>query len=172
MPVRLVLWRRPRPRGRSQRLDITKLALWEPPFILDENTRPPADTPTTYNELVTAGRRGDAVEFFMAKVVGLPPEFVAQARTSPWWPAQEVLAHTLAYDATVIGDYSLPTDRAASVKTPTLVLAGGASFPWMSETAEALADVIPDAQTRTREGQTHDVSADAMAPALTEFFSA
>jgi hypothetical protein len=64
---------------------IRKLALWEPPFILDDGrARPPADTARTYSELVAAGRRGDAVEFFMAQVVGLPPEFVAQARSAPW----------------------------------------------------------------------------------------
>lgn len=49
-------------------LAITKLALWEPPFIVDDSRpRPPADTARTYTELVSAGRRGDAVEFFMAK---------------------------------------------------------------------------------------------------------
>lgn len=152
-------------------LAITRLALWEPPYIVDDSRpRPPADTAKTYTELVAAGRRGDAVEFFMAKVVGLPPEFVANARTQPWWPAQEALAHTLAYDATVMGDYSLPTERAASVTTPTLVLAGGSDFPWMRDTARALANAIPGAQTRFLEGQGHNVAAEVLAPALVEFF--
>jgi len=152
---------------------ITKVALWEPPFILDDTRpRPPADTAKTYTELVAAGRRGDAVEFFMAKVVGLPPEFVAQARTAPWWPAQEALAHTLAYDATIMGDYSLPTERVASVTVPTLVIDGGASFEWVGETAQALADILPHGQRRTLEGQTHDVAAEAIAPVLEEFFAA
>jgi pimeloyl-ACP methyl ester carboxylesterase len=152
-------------------LAIKKLALWEPPYILDESRRPPADTARTYTELVSAGRRGEAVEYFMGKVVGLPPEFVAQARNAPWWPAQEALAHTLAYDATIMGDYSLPTERLASVTTPTLVIDGGASFPWMGETAQALADVLPDARHRTLEGQTHDVAPEALAPVLVEFFA-
>jgi hypothetical protein len=151
-------------------LAITKLALWEPPFILDESRRPPADTATTYNELVSAGRRGDAVEFFMAKVVGMPPEFVAGARTQPWWPAQEALAHTLAYDATIMGDYSLPTERAAAVTAPTLVMDGGASFAGMGETAQALADTLPDGQRRTLEGQSHDVDPAVLAPTLIKFF--
>ena len=112
-------------------LAITKLALWEPPFIVEGRPRPPADTARIYTELVAAGRRGDAVEYFMANVVGLPPEFVAEAMKAPWWPAQEALAHTLAYDATIMGDYSLPTERAASVMVPTLVIDGGASFPWI-----------------------------------------
>ena len=151
-------------------LAITKLVLWEPPYILDESRRPPAVTARTYTELVAAGRRGDAVEYFMTKVVGLPPEFVAQARNAPWWPAQEALAHTLAYDATIMGDYSLPTELLASVTTPTLVIDGGASFPWMSETARAIAGVLSDARRRTLEGQTHDVAPEAIAPVLVEFF--
>jgi pimeloyl-ACP methyl ester carboxylesterase len=152
-------------------LPISKLALWEPPFILDENARPPTDQVEQYTQMIAEGRRGDAVEYFMTKVVSMPAEFVAQARTQPWWPAQEALAHTLAYDAIIMGDYSLPTERAASVKAPTLVIAGGADYPWMRETAQALADAIPDGQTRTLEGQGHNVDPALLAPALVEFFA-
>ena len=153
-------------------LPIMKLALWEPPFILDESARPPANPVESYNELGAAGRRGDAGEVFMTTVGGMPAEFVAEARNAPWWPAQEALAHTLAYDATIMGDYSLPTERAASVKAPTLVIAGGRDFPWMRATAQALADALPDGQTRTLEGQGHDVDPAVLAPALVEFFEA
>jgi pimeloyl-ACP methyl ester carboxylesterase len=151
---------------------ITKLALWEPPYIPDGFPRPPADTAKIYSDLVAQGKRGDAAEFFMAKVVGMPPEFVAQARNAPWWPAQEALAHTLAYDATIMGDYTLPTGRVREVTIPTLVLDGGASFPFMAPTAQAVAENLPNGQRRTLEGQGHDVAAEALAPALVEFFTA
>jgi pimeloyl-ACP methyl ester carboxylesterase len=154
----------------SAGLDITKLALWEPPYIPEGTPRPPADTARTFTELVDAGRRGDAVEHFMSKVVGLPDEFVAQARNAPFWPQQEALAHTLAYDATIMSDYSMPVDKASSVKVPTIVMAGTASFPWMAVTARALAETLPDGELRLLEGQTHDVPPDVMATALTEFF--
>jgi pimeloyl-ACP methyl ester carboxylesterase len=150
---------------------ITKLALWEPPYFLEGNpARPPLDTARTYRELVAAGRRGDAVEYFMTKVVGMPAEFAAQARQAPWWPSQEALAHTLAYDATIMGDYSLPTEHVAAVRVPTLVLVGGASFPFLKETAQAIVDHLPNGQLRTLEGQEHNVAPEAMAPALTAFF--
>jgi pimeloyl-ACP methyl ester carboxylesterase len=152
-------------------LGITKLALWEPPFILDETRRPPTDQVAQYDKMIAEGRRGDAVEYFMTKVVGMPADFVAQARNAPFWAAQEALAHTLAYDATIMGDYSVPTERAASVKAPTLVMAGGADFPWMRETAQALADALPDAETRTLEGQGHNVDPAVIAHALVEFFA-
>jgi pimeloyl-ACP methyl ester carboxylesterase len=152
-------------------LPVAKLALWEPPFILEgSRPRPPADTARVYRELVAQDRRGDAVEYFMAQVVGLPPEFVAFARSQPWWPAQEAIAHTLAYDATVMGDYSLPADVAVSITTPTLVVAGGEDFSWMRETAKALGKTIPNAEVRILEGQQHNVDPTVLAPALVEFF--
>ncbi len=152
-------------------LPIRKLALWEPPFVIDESRRPPADTAKVYTDLVAAGRRGDAVAYFMSKVVGLPDEFVAQARNAPFWQEQEALAHTLAYDAAVMADYSVPTQRAAQVTTPTLVIAGGADFPWMPETARRLADAVPNGETRRLEGQGHNVDPAVLAPVLKDFFA-
>jgi pimeloyl-ACP methyl ester carboxylesterase len=149
---------------------IRKLAMWEPPFLPEGAPHPPADTAQTFTDLVEAGRRGDAVEFFMAKVVGLPPEFVQGARQAPFWAQTEALAHTLAYDATVMGDYSIPAEKAASVKVPTIVIAGGADFPWMPETAQTLAAAMPNGETRRLEGQGHDVDPAVLAPVLIEFF--
>src|SRR5215813_15406322 len=47
---------------------ITKLALWEPPYIPEGFPRPPADTPKIFADLVAQGKRSDAVAFFVAKV--------------------------------------------------------------------------------------------------------
>lgn len=151
-------------------LSITKLALWEPPFIPEGYPRPPDDQVAQYERMVAEGRRGDAAEYFMTKVVGMPAEFVAKARTEPWWPSQEALAHTLAYDARIMGDYSLPIERASSVEVPTAVFAGGADMPWMRETAAALANALPNGEVHYLDGQGHDVDPAVLAPALEEFF--
>jgi pimeloyl-ACP methyl ester carboxylesterase len=153
-------------------LPVARLALWEPPYSVNGRPDLPADTASVYRELVDAGRRGDAVEYFMAKVVGLPPEFVAGARQSPWWPQQEALAHTLAYDATVMGDYTLPVEVAKAIQVPTLIIDGGASFGFMGETADAIARLIPGARRQTLEGQEHNVDPAVLARALIEFFAA
>jgi pimeloyl-ACP methyl ester carboxylesterase len=71
-----------------------------------------------------------------------------------------------------MGDYSIPKDRAASVKVPTMVIAGGADFPWMRQTAETLAAALPDGQVRILVGQGHDVDPGVLAPVLREFFKA
>lgn len=150
---------------------VSALAMWEPPYFVDDSyPRPPADQVQQYETMLAEGRRGDAAEYFMTKVVGLPAEFAAFARTQPWWAAQEALAHTLPYDAKVMGDYSLPTERAATVTVPTIVIDGSASMPFMAATANALAEVLPHGQRRTLEGQQHDVDPSALAPVLIEFF--
>jgi pimeloyl-ACP methyl ester carboxylesterase len=156
----------------AESVPVTKLALWEPPFVPEGVPRPPEDQVSQYETMIAEGRRGDAVEYFMTKVIGMPPEVVAGARTQPWWAVTEALAHTLAYDARIMGDYSIPKDLAASVKVPTMVIAGGADFPWMRQTAETLAAALPDGQVRILEGQGHDVDPGVLAPVLSEFFNA
>jgi pimeloyl-ACP methyl ester carboxylesterase len=127
---------------------VTKLALWEPPYIDDPAARPPSDTVETYERLVAEGRRSDAVEYFTAKVVGLPPEFVAFAKTQPFWAAQEKIAHTLAYDGRIMGDYSIPVEKAKDVTQPTIVVAGESSFPFFLQTVAVLATRSPTASRR------------------------
>jgi dienelactone hydrolase len=97
--------------------------------------------------------------------------FAGSAGTQSCWAGQEAIAHTLAYDARIMGDYSIPTETAASVKAPTLVLADGADMPFMRESTQALADAIPDGQVRYLEDQRHDVDPTVLVPALKEFFS-
>ena len=152
-------------------LAVTKLALWEPPYIGEGRPRPAEETASIYRKFVAEGKRGDAVEYFMAKVVGMPAEFVGFARSQPWWPAQEALAHTLAYDAEIMGDYVLPVDRVAKVGVPTIVLTGSESFDWMDETAKAIVAALPDGRHRTIEGASHDVDANKLGPLLAEFFA-
>jgi len=156
----------------AESVPVTKLALWEPPFVPEGVPRPPEDQVSQYETMIAEGRRGDAVEYFMTKVIGMPSEVVAGARTQPWWAATEALAHTLAYDAQIMDDYSIPKDLAASVKVPTMVIAGGADFPWMRQTAETLAAALPDGQVRILDGQGHDVDPGVLAPVLSEFFNA
>jgi pimeloyl-ACP methyl ester carboxylesterase len=152
-------------------LQIQKMTLFEPPLIVDgSQPRPPADLASRYKQMIAAGRRGDAVEFFMTKVVSLPVEFAAQARNSAGWSAQEAMAHTLAYDATIMGDFSLPIEQVKDVSAPMLVIAGEASFQFMRATAQALADALPDEQVCILDGQTRDVAPQVLAPVLEDFF--
>lgn len=151
---------------------VDKLVLWEPPYNLDPAGRPPADSVEQLDRMVADGRRGDAATFFMVDMVRLPADFAAFAKTQPWWAAQEAIAHTLAYDARVMGDYSVPIATAARVRVPALILTGGASFPFFKPTAEALVGAMPDARTAELPEQQHNVDPAVLGPAMVEFLRA
>ncbi len=158
-------------------LAITRLALYEPPFIVDDSRPPlPKDYVAQLDKLVSAGRRGDAVEYFMTEAVGVPDDMLAQMRDMPMWAEMERMAHTLAYDGKIMGDNmagnSLRAKQWASVTAPTLVMDGGASPAWARNAVQAVADALPNAQRRTLEGQTHGADPAALAPILVEFFQA
>jgi hypothetical protein len=147
-----------------------KLAIWEPPFITgDSRPKVRSDYKQELESLMKQGRRGDMVALFFTDAVGMPAQFVDQMRQAPWWSAQEALAHTTIYDATIMGDYSLPRAEMARIKVPTIVIDGG-QMPWISSAADAVAATIPNARRRTLAGQQHNVDPAAIAPALAEFF--
>ena len=75
-------------------------------------------------------------------------------------------ARTLPYDYSVLGDGLVPTELAAGVAVSTLILAAEA----MPETARALADAMPDAHFQAMEASAHELSPEALAPVLKEFF--
>ena len=86
-------------------IPIEALAVCEPNFLVDGSRPPlPGDYVAHLRELVGAGRRGDAVEYFMTRAVGLPAEMVAPMRDMPMWSAMEAEAHTLPYDGAVVGE--------------------------------------------------------------------
>jgi pimeloyl-ACP methyl ester carboxylesterase len=152
-------------------LPITRLVLWEPPFMTDASMRPPADAAATLDELARTGRRSDAVAYFLSKVVGMPPEAVESARAGPEWAAKERLAHTLSYDDRVLGDYAIPHAAAAQIQAPTLILTGGRSVPFFRDTAKVLEAAIPNARAEVLDGMEHVPHAARLAPVVREFLA-
>lgn len=76
---------------------ITRLALWEPPYHVDDSAPPlPDDFAEQLDRLVEAGRRSDAVELFLVRAVQARPQDVAGMRGQAFWPAMEAAARSLA----------------------------------------------------------------------------
>jgi pimeloyl-ACP methyl ester carboxylesterase len=159
---------------------ITKLALYEPPFVIDDShPHAPPDFAARLNELVAADRRGEAVEMFI-RFVGTPDTMIAQMRQSPAWSHLEGLAQTFAYDAAITQDVERGDPSALrkweTTAVPTLVMDGtvflGREEPhtFMRHGADELARVLPNARRLTLDGQDHGPSNETLVPALREFF--
>lgn len=152
-------------------LPVTKVAAYEPPYILDADDSL-ADHEPRLRDLIATGRRADAVTYFMRDMVKIPRIFVMLMRFMPGvWRKMKAVAHTLPYDAAVMTGYVVPTNRFARIDVPTLVMHGSKTDPRLKKAAVAVASAVPHAQHSTLEGQTHNVDAKVLAPALVDFFT-
>ncbi len=159
-------------RAAASGLPISRLALYEPPFLVDDSRPPPAaDLADQLVRLISLKRRGDAVELYQLQGIGLPEPIVAQIRDAPFRPGLEAVAHTLVYDATITGDLSLPVAELTAVTAPTLVLSGGDSWGFLQSGAQAAAAQLSSGRHLTLTGQTHDIDPAAVAPVLRDFFA-
>ena len=156
-------------RSAAAGVPMTQLALWEPPFGIDEgaSARHRAYV-TELTDLLDSGRNGDAMALFL-RSVGAPEAAIEGMRQAPTWPASEAIAPTLAYDAAVMGNNTLPGEELSAVMVPTLVLDGSATGPWAADSANALESVLPKAIRRTLQGQNHAVEWDVLAAAIRDF---
>ncbi|MEZ4657830.1 MAG: alpha/beta hydrolase [Caldilineaceae bacterium] len=154
---------------------IKKLALYEPPFILDDS-RPsiPDDYVTHLRKLIADGQPEAALEYFMTVAVGIPAEYIGGMKQAPFWASSVAVAHTISYDGEIMGDtmYGDPASLAefAGITTPTLVMVGSASPPYQQNAVETLAKILPNAQYRSMAGQDHGIAPEVLNPALIEFF--
>ena len=153
---------------------ITRLVLYEPPFVTDED-RPSGDGDlrARLQELLAAGDRRGAVKCFLADFVRVPRPIVVampylMRRT---WKRNESVAHTLPYDLTILDDWSVIKERRESIPVPTLVVGGTNSPAMLKNAVTAVAEALPHARSRFLEGQTHDLRAAVVVPVLREFFT-
>jgi pimeloyl-ACP methyl ester carboxylesterase len=151
---------------------VRKVAAFEPPFIASQGSRDESGHESALRELIVAGRRGAAVKYFM-RMVRVPGFAILAMQLMPQvWPKLKAAAHTLPYDMAVMGDFTVPAARIAAIRVPTLVMNGEKTQQRLKRAVDEIVRVLPSAKRRTLAGQTHNASADALAPQLVEFFAA
>lgn len=158
---------------------VSKLFMYEPPFIID-GSRPPVsdDLSKQITELVSAGRRNDAVKLFFTKGMGIPPFAVTLMRLlMPGWSKMAGMAQTLPYDLTILegtqGGKPLPANRWTSNTAPTLVMVGSRSEAFFHSGAKAFTGLLPNAKYRSLNGGNHGsvlLSSKAIATEVEQFF--
>jgi pimeloyl-ACP methyl ester carboxylesterase len=149
---------------------IAALVAYEAPFIIRGTREVPVNPAATITELVGAGRRGDAVRFWMTDVVQVPAQVVTMMERAPMWAGLEALTHTLPYDLALTGDHGVPAEDLARITVPVLVLGGANSPDWFHRTVRETTAAIPGARLVMLEGQDHGAPPEVISPVLTEFF--
>jgi pimeloyl-ACP methyl ester carboxylesterase len=151
---------------------VRKIALYEPPYVTNGKASSVEDTKNRLQTFVSAGDRAGAVSFFMTDIYGAPRAFVfAMPLLMPnAWKRNKLIANTLLYDLTILGDRSVLNERSSAISVPTLVVGGEKSPRELRIAVEAVAAALPNAHSRFLSGQDHNISSRALAPVLFEYF--
>jgi pimeloyl-ACP methyl ester carboxylesterase len=158
-------------RAAAAGLNITKLALADPPFTphgeKDEASKAQyAEEAARIQELNDKGDYKRSAKLFLSDF-GLSDADLEVMFQSPGGKSMIDSARALPYDYAMLGDGLVPTDIAAKVKIPTLVMAAEG----MPETAQALVSAMPDARFQAMETPAHETPAADLAGKLRVFFT-
>jgi len=149
---------------------MTKIALYEPPFRLDESE---AITPTVAKlaDLIATDHPGDAVATFQTDAVGIPTEVVEGMRNSPAWPALEAVGQTVFYDATITSNPGV-SETIRQLPQPIVVIHGAETWPMLIESARYVTDMINNATlVEVPGGAYHQLEAATTGAALRTFLA-
>lgn len=152
-------------------LRVAGLVAYEAPFGNEATPEPGVDPARHITELVAAGRRGEAVTFWMSEIVRVPQEVLTQMEGAPWVRALEPLTPTLPYELAVTSG-GIPTAELARIPAPVLFLGGANSPGWFQRSVADQAAATPGAQLKMLDGYAHNAPPDVIAPILIEFFGA
>jgi len=157
-------------RAAAAGVPMAKLIGYEAPYVGRRGGR---DYVADLDRLIEDGEDGKAVDYFMVKMVGAPFFLPVMFRLmGKVWGQMKQIAPTLRYDARVMGgDFEIPTAELKKIKVPTLTIWGSKAKPEMSKANAAIAEAIPGAGHRILEGQTHNVTPEALRPEIAGFFA-
>ncbi|HEV7948769.1 MAG TPA: alpha/beta hydrolase [Glaciihabitans sp.] len=148
--------------------------LFEPPLVgYDPAAVPDAAVMAKLAQLLNEGRNAAAVQHWMCRVVGIPAPIVwILRRTQPRAkrPDGPNNARSLLGDAAVVEAtrFAIPVE-ASAIRQSTIVVSGTESVAQLRGASEAVAAVIPGAELRWLEGESHTPAAGPMASLIREF---
>ena len=146
------------------------LYAYEPPYVREHaEDAIAANYHARLDEFTANGQRDEAVAYFM-RTVGVPGFGVWVMKRLPMWKVMRGVAHTLPYDAAVMGDFHVPKARLAKVKAPTVVAHGDKTAPSLKTAAKAAADAVPRSRFEVVAKSNHGIKPHALRPRLEAAF--
>jgi pimeloyl-ACP methyl ester carboxylesterase len=158
-------------RAAASGLNISKLALFEPPFVGNAKGRRPSNAAAELKMMISEKRRGDAVAYYLQKVMGVPAIVPWILRITHNWSKMKANADSLPYDAIICGDFNIPKQLVGSINIPAIVIDSSKSPKMLRDAVRAVKDVLPQGQQVTLKGKVHDVSPKILVPVLKIFFN-
>jgi pimeloyl-ACP methyl ester carboxylesterase len=143
------------------------LILYEPPLPLSGPVGGDAVVP--FEQAVRDGDLDCALTLGLRHFLKLPDQAIDEFRRAPVWPVRASMTPTWAREIRAMDAFGDDLDRFAALETPTLLVIGELSPPWLTDTSRALQRAIPNSRLVEIAGHAHDAyltGPDAMASVI------
>ncbi|HEX5505730.1 MAG TPA: alpha/beta hydrolase [Thermomicrobiales bacterium] len=136
--------------------NLRRLVLYEPPIPAPPGGAIAAPGALAKMEaLLAAGDPEGTVLTFAREVARIPEAVIAAERATPAWQKRVATAPTLAREVRAAEGYAFDPARVRGLATPTLLLLGGESPPFLRAATEAIAAALPHSRLAPLAGQGH-----------------
>ncbi len=140
-------------------IPVARLVLYEPPPLWD--VRDPVIG--WIRSALAAGAIDEAVAILLRDVTGIPGSTVERLRESPFWQLVSANVRGFVPELEAGRRFALDPEAVRTLATPTLLLAGTESPPFLRPVTDRLASILPNARIRELEGQGHGAMSSAPA---------
>jgi pimeloyl-ACP methyl ester carboxylesterase len=144
--------------------NIRRLVLYEPPIPTSAVPLYPPDVVARLEAKLAASDREGVVSTFLLEVPRVPPDQLALMKRLPAWRARVAAAHTIVRELHAHARYTFSPHRLRDVRTPALLLLGGASPAYFRDATDAAHEALEGSRIVVLPDQQH-VAIDT-APAL------
>lgn len=151
---------------------VLKVAAYEPPLSGGRLERIKANLLIRYIKKQVSKGENLAVVLRFMRFVGMDEQLIKDTLASEHGQTIIDMAATIAYEAEIQkASKAFLEDRAKSLPMPVLMMAGTKSFKTAAAIMTTFTQVIPRAESRILEGQSHTVEPEVISPILRRFFS-
>lgn len=136
--------------------NLHELILYEPPIPVGDHELYSEETLDEMKRLLDAGENEQMLVLFLREIAQSTPEEIDAQRSAPDWQDLVDAAHVWPRSVQAVGEYEFDAARFANLATPTLLLSGSESPPFLRDATEVVDNALPNSQLVTFEGHAHE----------------
>lgn len=136
--------------------NLRKLVLYEPPIPVGDHELYSDEVLAEMKRLLDAGEKEQVLILFLREIAQSTPEEIDAQRSAPDWQDLVDAAHVWPRSVQAVGEYEFDAARFADMTTPTLLLSGSESPPFLNDATEVVNEVLLNSRLVTFEGHAHE----------------
>ena len=139
-----------------QTANLNKLILYEPPISVGDHELYDEAVLVEMERLLDEGENEQVLVTFLQEIAQSTPEEIAEQRAAPNWQELVDAAHVWPRSVRAVGAYEFDAARFENMTTPTLLLSGSVSPPFLRDVTEPIDDALPNSRIVTFAGHGHE----------------